>query len=86
MFQVKIDRTLEYSTLVCLDDITVVTRGDRKEHEKKLVDVIKKLETAGYRASERKYEFFFKKKQDCSDTKPMRRESIRTTKKKQFWI
>ena len=58
IFQEKIDRTLEYSTLAWLDDIIVVTRGDRKEHEKKLFDVLKKLEDAGYRASERESEFF----------------------------
>ena len=57
IFQKKIDRTLEYSTPAWLDDIIVVTRGDRKEHEKKLFDVLKKLD-AGYRASERKSEFF----------------------------
>ena len=34
-FQKKIDRTLEYSTPAWLDDIIVVNRGDRKEHEKK---------------------------------------------------
>ena len=58
IFQEKIDRTLEYSTPAWLDDIIVVTRADRKEHEKKLFDVIKKLEDAGYRAGERKSEFF----------------------------
>ena len=36
----------------------MVTRGDREDHEKKLFDVLKKLEDAGYRASERKSEFF----------------------------
>ena len=60
IFQEKIDRTLEYSTPAWLDDIIVVTRGDREEHEKKLFDVLKKLEDAGYRASERKSEFFLK--------------------------
>ena len=60
IFQEKIDRTLEYCTPAWLDDIIVVTRGDRKEHEKKLFDVLKKLEDAGYRASERKSEFFLK--------------------------
>ena len=53
-FPEKIDRTLEYSTLAWLDDIIVVTRGDRKEHEKKLFDILGKLENAGYRASEKK--------------------------------
>ena len=50
-----------YSTPAWLDDIIVVTRGDRKEHEKKLFDIIKKLENAGYRASERKSEFVLNK-------------------------
>ena len=36
----------------------MVTRGDREDHEKKLFDVLKKLEDAGYRATERKSEFF----------------------------
>ena len=58
IFQEKIDRTLEYCTPEWLDDIIVVTRGDREDHEKKLFDVLKKLEDAGYRASERKSEFF----------------------------
>ena len=53
----KIDRTLEYSTPAWLDDIIVVTRGYRKEHENKLFDVLKKLEDAGQRANERKSEF-----------------------------
>ena len=61
IFQEKIDRTLEYSTPAWLDDILVVTRGDRKEHEKKLFPVLKKLENAGYRASERKSELFSNK-------------------------
>ena len=58
IFQEKIDRTLEYCTPAWLDDIIVVTRGDREDYEKKLFDVLKKLEDAGYRASERKPEFF----------------------------
>ena len=60
IFREKIDRTLKYSTPAWLEDIIVVTRGDRKEHEKKLFDVIKKVEDACYRASERKSEFFLK--------------------------
>ena len=51
MFQRKIDRTLEYCTPAWLDDIIVVTRGSRQDHEKKLFDVLNKLEKAGYRAS-----------------------------------
>ena len=36
IFQEKNDRTLEYSTPAWRDEIIVVTRGDRKEHENKL--------------------------------------------------
>ena len=60
-FKEKIDRTLEYSTPAWLDDIIVVTRGNRKEHENKLFDVFKKLEDAGYRANGRKFELFLNK-------------------------
>ena len=60
IFQEKIDRTLEYSTPAWLDDIIVVTRGNKQEHEKKLFDVLSKLEKVGYRASKRKSEFFLK--------------------------
>ena len=62
IFQEKIDRTLEYCTPAWLDDIKVVTRGNREDHEKKLFNVLKKLENAGYRASKRKSEFFKKMK------------------------
>ena len=42
--QEKIDRTLEYCTPAWLDDIIVVTRGTRHDHEKTLFDVLNKLE------------------------------------------
>ena len=35
IFQEKIDQTLDYSTPTWLDDIIVVTRGSREDHEKK---------------------------------------------------
>ena len=41
-----------------LDDIIVVTRENKQDHEKKLFDVLNKLEKAGYRASKKKSEFF----------------------------
>ena len=44
IFQEKLVRTLEYSTPAWLDDIIVVTRGNKPEHEKKLFDVLSKLE------------------------------------------
>ena len=53
IFQEKIDRTLEYCTPAWLDDIIIVTRGSKQDHEKKLFDVLDKLEKAGYRASKK---------------------------------
>ena len=58
IFQEKIDRTLEYCTPAWLDDIIVVTRGSKQDYEKKLFDVLNKLEKTGYRASKRMSEFF----------------------------
>ena len=58
IFQEKIDRTIEYCTPAWLDDTIVLTRGNREDHKKKLFDVLEKMENAGYRASERKSEFF----------------------------
>ena len=60
IFQEKIDRTREYSAPAWLDDIIVVPRGSRQEHEKTLFDVLSKLEKTGYRASKRKSDFFLK--------------------------
>ena len=51
IFQVKIDRTLEYCTPAWLDDIIIVTRGSKQDHEKKWFDILDKLEKAGYRAT-----------------------------------
>ena len=58
IFQEKINRTLEYCTPAWQDDINVVTRGSRQDHEKKLFDVLNKLEKAGYRASKKTSELF----------------------------
>ena len=58
IFQEKNDRTLKYCTPAWLDDIIVVTRGNKQDNEKKLFDVLNKLEKAGYRASKKKSEFF----------------------------
>ena len=49
---------MEYCTPAWLDGITVVTRGDRKEHEKKLFDVLEELEKAAHRTSEKKSKYF----------------------------
>ena len=50
----KNDRTLGYCTPAWLDDIIIITRGNKYDHERKLVDVLNKLEKAGYRASKKK--------------------------------
>ena len=36
----------------------MVTRGNKQDHEKKLFDILNKLEKARYRASKRQFEFF----------------------------
>ena len=48
IFQERTDRTLEYCTPAWLDDIIIVTRGSKQDHENKLFDVLNKLEKAGY--------------------------------------
>ena len=58
IFQEKIDRTLEYCTPAWLDNIIVVTRGNKQYHEKKLFDILNKPEKDGYRASKIKSVFF----------------------------
>ena len=58
IFQEKIHRMPGYCTTAWLDDIIVKTRGNEQDHEKKLFDVLNKLEKVGYRASKKKSEFF----------------------------
>ena len=41
-----------------LDEIIVVTKGSKEQHKKELVDILTRLENAGYRLSESKSEFF----------------------------
>ena len=50
IFQEKIDRTLVYRTPVWLDDIIVVTRGNKEKQRTKLFTILEKLQEAGYRA------------------------------------
>ena len=47
IFQEKIDRRLGYCTPAWLDDIIVVTRGNKQDHEKNLFEILNKLEKAG---------------------------------------
>ena len=53
IFQETIDRTLGYCTPALLDEIIIVTRGNKQDHGKYLFDVLNKLEKAGYRASKK---------------------------------
>ena len=65
-----------------LDDIIVVTWGDRKDHEKKLFDVLRKLENAVYRASEMKSEFFQNKMKCLIHEKDEQRDKTEQRKRK----
>ena len=58
IFQERIDQTLENKNPAWLDNIIVVTKGSKEEHMKELIDVLTKLENAGYRLSESKSECF----------------------------
>ena len=49
----KIDRTLNYQISVWLDDIIIVTRGDKEKHREKLFTMLEKLLEARYGASEK---------------------------------
>ena len=60
VFQEHIDSVLEFKTPVWLDDIFCVTNGSIEVHEKEVREVLKKLQNAGYRASEKKTELFKK--------------------------
>ena len=58
IFQEKIDQTLENKHPARLDDILVATKGTKEQHKRELIDVLSKLENAGYWLSENKTEFF----------------------------
>ena len=58
VFQEKIDQTLDNKHPAWLDDIIVVTKRSKEEHKKELIDVLTRLEKAGYRMSENKSNFF----------------------------
>ena len=81
IFQEKIDRTLGHQTSVWLDDITVVTRGTKEEHTRKLYSVLTKLENEGYRARKKKNQNSTKKKQFSSNIQYRETESDQTKKK-----
>ena len=58
VFQEHIDKVLEFKTPIWLHDIICVTNGSIDEHKRELRKVLKKLQNAGYRASESKTELF----------------------------
>ena len=58
IFQEKTDQTLENKHPAWLDDIIVVTRGSKQKHMDELIDVLSKLENAGYGLNESKSELF----------------------------
>ena len=60
IFQEHIDRVLEHKHPAWLDDIIIVTKGTREQHKNELEETFTKLETAGYRLSEKKSELFKK--------------------------
>ena len=49
---------LKFTTPVWLDDIICVTNGTTEDHERKLREILPKLEDAGYRTGEKEIEFF----------------------------
>ena len=61
-FQGKSDWTLEYCTPALLDDIIVLTREDQQDHEKKLFEVLNKLEKARYRPRYQKIQILHEQK------------------------
>ena len=58
IFQEKIDQTLENKHPAWLDYIFIVTKGPKEQHKKELIEVLTRLENAGYRLSENKSKFF----------------------------
>ena len=58
IIQEKIDQTLENKHPAWLDDIIVLTKISKEQHKKELIDVLTRLENAGYKLSENKSEFF----------------------------
>ena len=59
-FQKAIDRTLNHAknTFWFLDDILIVSKGDKKEHEKLVLEVLKKPDGENLALKLSKCEFF----------------------------
>ena len=60
IFQEKMDRTLKFKTPAWIDDIIIVTRGEKSEHIKRIEETLTELQDAGYRAGKDKTEFCLK--------------------------
>ena len=60
IFQEKMDRTLKFKTPAWIDDIIIVTRGEKSEHIKRVEETLTELQDAGYRAGKEKTEFCLK--------------------------
>ena len=73
------DQTLGYCAPAWLDDIIVGTRENKQNHEKKLFDLLNKMEKAGYRANKKESEVF-KNRLKWLGQKSMKSESNRTKK------
>ena len=71
-FQVKIDQILENKHPAWLDDNIVVTKGSKEEHVDELIDVLTKLENAGYRLSNTKSE----SRMDWSQNRPEQYQTV----------
>ena len=59
-FQEQIDTTLEHKHPAWLDDIIIVTKGNRDKHAAEKRATITKLEQVGYKLNPKKCEFFKK--------------------------
>ena len=57
-FQGMIDQKMEKKYPAWLDDILLVTKGTKEQNKRELIEVLSKLENAGYRVNENKMEFF----------------------------
>ena len=63
IFQERIDKTLEYKHPSWLDDIIIVTKGDVEKHEAEVIEIMKKLENAGYGLNPKTCELFKRKRE-----------------------
>ena len=58
IFQEKIDQTLENKHPAWLDDIIIVTKGSKEQHKKELIEVLTRLENAGFQTQRKQIRIF----------------------------